>query len=523
VVLRQAIAIAPGDWQTNYLLGAALLQSGRPADAIGPLRIAADATDANPAAEGYLGDAEMETKQFALAAKTFQRAVLHRPDSEEALVWWTNFSLERYRQLMFALRASTNGRAALLQVAADNTSLDLKQAQSLLSQAAGMNPHLDGIWGESGIAQARLAMQTEAATSLEKARQLQPEAISTLELESMVDAARHDWPHAETLFLDLNRRSVAERRKFLASWPRDLLPDPNDSSPAARCMREGSEACDAALPQQAVEDDNSPDRLYEQGQWEHLVAIAPPEESDTTNWFHRGIGYAKLGRCVEAIPALESGLTAGAERAAARLANCYQIEAERAADRLQAGGRQAAVHKIRGDILLSIRLDPSHALTEYSRALELKPKDPEILEKQAEAYYSLGHLDQARQIAQDALQQNPHRLPVIRLLVDITMSERDYRGALMLLDKLAALAPSDAWVRVEQATAYAQTGRAEEAVDRLQPALDAGYADEKGALHAMLASQFRKLGRIEEAKRASDEAVRLSDSYQQHIQSPASQ
>jgi hypothetical protein len=39
----------------------------------------------------------------------------------------------------------------------------------------------------------------------------------------------------------------------------------------------------------------------------------------------------------------------------------------------------------------------------------------------------------------------------------------------------------------------------------------------------MLASQFRKLGRIEEAKRASDEAVRLSDSYQQHIQSPASQ
>jgi predicted Zn-dependent protease len=99
------------------------------------------------------------------------------------------------------------------------------------------------------------------------------------------------------------------------------------------------------------------------------------------------------------------------------------------------------------------------------------------------------------------------------------MSERNYLSALELLDKLAALEPDDLWVRVQQGTAYAQTGHPEEAVERLKLALEAGYADEKGALHATLANQLRKLGRDQEAKRANDEAVRLADSFQQQKQS----
>jgi predicted Zn-dependent protease len=84
---------------------------------------------------------------------------------------------------------------------------------------------------------------------------------------------------------------------------------------------------------------------------------------------------------------------------------------------------------------------------------------------------------------------------------------------------LAALEPDDAWTRVQQGTAYAQTGHPEEAVQHLKPALDAGYPDEKGALHAVLAGQLRKLGRDQDAKSAADEATRLADSFQQHTQS----
>jgi tetratricopeptide (TPR) repeat protein len=416
---------------------------------------------------------------------------------------------------MFALRASTNGRAALLQVAAENNTLDQKQAQSMLSQAAAMNPHLDEIWGESGVAEARLGMDSEAAVSLEKARQAQPQAISTLELESMVDATRGNWPDAEAQMVDLSHRSRTEWERFLAAWPHKLVPDANDTSSAARCVREGEVTCVPAIEHQSVTEILSADRLYAQGRWELLIALGPPAENDATNWFRRGIGFAKLGHCLEAIPALERGLAVGIENAAARLAACYESEAEHGADRLKAEGKEGAVHKIRGDILLSIRLDPSQAVNEYNQALRLKPNDPEILEKLAEAYFSLGEMDRARQSAETALGENPQRAQVLRLLARIALSERNYSVALGFLDKLAALEPDDPWARTQQGIAYAQTGHPQEAVDRLKPTLDAGYVDEKGALHAMLASQLRKLGRDEEAKRAGEEAVRLADSYQQ--------
>ena len=88
------------------------------------------------------------------------------------------------------------------------------------------------------------------------------------------------------------------------------------------------------------------------------------------------------------------------------------------------------------------------------------------------------------------------------------MNERDYPTALSLLDRLAALEPDDAWTRVQLGTAYAQTGHPEEAVQHLKPALDAGYPDEKGALHAVLAGQLHKLGRDQDANSAADEATR---------------
>ena len=186
-----------------------------------------------------------------------------------------------------------------------------------------------------------------------------------------------------------------------------------------------------------------------------------------------------------------------------------------AADHLQALGKAASVHQIRGDIQLSIRLDPSSAAAEYTAALNLKPKDPELLEKLAEAFYSQGEFAKARQAAQQALQQNPHRKQLLKLLIRVAMNERDYSTALSLLAQLAAMQSADPWMRIQQATAYAQTGHPGEAVQKLQPILDAGYPDEKGSLHAMLAAQLRKLGRDHDAKIASDEAIRLADDFAQ--------
>jgi tetratricopeptide (TPR) repeat protein len=515
-LLRRATELAPQNPSANFLLGVALLESGHPADAVAPLRIAAQANPLNEPAEGYLGDAEMEQSEFALAAESFQTAVARSPDSERALLWWTDYSLERFRVLAFSLRGSPRGRAAALRVTAENGKTGATAKESLLRQAAALDPQLNGIWGELGVAQVQLGMDSNATASLKTAQQRQPKASSTLQLEAMLEAAHGNWSQAENRLLELGERSSAASQKFLAAWPQRLIPDPAVKGAVWECLRQATTSC----PAKNAQGNTLPvERLFQEGRWEQLAALPPPGPNNAVEWFWRGIAFGELGDCSHAILALERGLKAGAETAASWLTSCYELEAVHTADQLKAQGKEASVHQIRGDILLSIRLDASQAAAEYTEALRLKPKNPELLEKLAEADFSIGDMDQARRNAQEALEQNPHRQQLLRLLIRVAMNQRDYPEALSLLDRLAQLEPDDAWTRVQQGTAYAQTGRPEEAVQHLKPALDAGYPDEKGALHAVLAGQLRKLGRDQDAKTAADEAVKLADSFQQHTQS----
>ena len=526
-LLRRAAALIPQDPSVNYLLGVALLQSGQTAEALAPLRIACQATPPIEAAEGYLGDAEMELQQFSLAADAFKSAVARSPDSEQALVWWTDFSLERYRVLEFSLRASPRGRAALFQLAAAQNNVDLTRKVELLKQASAIYPDLHGIWGKLGLAQAALGMEADAEASLQSARQDQPDNSHTLELEAMVDATRGEWPEAGAKLLNLAQRSQAELAKFSAVWPRNLFPPQEMKGTVWQCLSDTKLDCSTLISAAHQQNGLSPERLFAEGRWEQLIARAAPSAAPDPNdpatnenaWYWRGFAFAELGDCPHAIPALERGLRAGAEEAAARLADCYQRQAVRAADHLQTLGKEASVHQIRGDIQLSIRLDPSSAAKEYTAALSLKPKDPELLEKLAEAFYSEGEYDKARQAAKQALEQNPHRKQLLQLLIHLAMAERDYSTALSLLAQLAAMQPADPWIRIQQATAYAETGRPVEAVQKLQPTLAAGYPDAKGSLHAMLAAQLRKLGRDHDAKIASDAAIRLADDFAQQTKS----
>jgi Flp pilus assembly protein TadD len=521
-LLRQATNLAPRNPTANYLLGVALLLCGHPFDALAPLRMAAQANPVNEAAEGYLGDAEMEMKDFPLAAEAFLAAVSHSPDSEQTLVWWTDFSLERYRVLEFSLRATTRGRAALLVVAAEEDKLDWKKKEELLRQAAALDSDFGEIRGELGIAQAQLAEEATAEVNLKFAQHTSPNAISTLKLEALVDAAQGNWSEANAKLLELDRRSPTEFKRMLAAWPQKLLPDPERKDPVWQCLRESRSECPAIQVQPVVQETASAERLFAEGRWEQLIAAPGPPIDDATAWFWRGVAFAQLSDCIHAIPALEYGLKPGAETGAAQLANCYEREAVRSADHLQALGKEASVHLIRGDILLSIRLDASNAAAEYTEALRLRPNDPQLIEKLAESYFSQGEMAKARQTAQQALEINPNRKQLLRLLIQVALSERDYATALSLLSRLAAIEPDDPWIRVQKATAYAQTGHPEEAVQALQPILDAGYPDEKGSLHALLAAQLRKLGRTEDASRATAEAIRLADAFaQQNENAPA--
>lgn len=226
--------------------------------------------------------------------------------------------------------------------------------------------------------------------------------------------------------------------------------------------------------------------------------------------------------CKGSIPGLERQLdvtsistpTAKASTAG-KLSICYALEAGKAADMLKANANdQAAVDRLHGDILLRLKSDPAGAQREYQKAIALRPGDPALLERLAAAQLAAGDMDAAKESANASLQLDPHGREALRTLASIAMAQREYDQAVPLLQNLAQEAPGDPNVQVDLGRALVQTGMAAEALQHLAPALNAGYPDEKGALHAMEARALRQLGRDEEADKASAEARRLSDAFQ---------
>ena len=227
--------------------------------------------------------------------------------------------------------------------------------------------------------------------------------------------------------------------------------------------------------------------------------------------------------CESPIPALERKLAFNRPRAqingemetAYNLSICYAIEAGKAAGELQNdAGDAAAVHRLRGDMLLRLKGDAVGAEAEYRAALAARGNDPALLERLAEAQLSAGDAEGARASAQAALAIDPHRPDALRTLAQLAMNNRDYAQALPWLRQLDAEAPGDLAVQVQLGKALEQTGDAADALQHLAPALAAGYPDEKGALHALEAHVLRELGRDGEAEKASAEARRLSDAFQ---------
>jgi tetratricopeptide (TPR) repeat protein len=422
--------------------------------------------------------------------------------------------LERFRALGTWLRSTDRGTAIVLRVQAEGMMEGTKAGENLLRQSAAENPEQPGIWGELGVAQVQLGLRSDAEQSLKIARGRQPTASATWQLEALMEAAAGNWPEAEARLRAVGERSPAALRKAIAAWPQSLLPEQYPTGSLWQCVRERSTNCAPAAPPPEARRDHSGNQLFAEERWEQLAEAAPPALDQTAAWFRRGVALGQMGDCAQAIPALERGLKDGAETASFWLEICYFAEAGRAAAQLNAQGDEAAIHRLRGDMLLRMNRDAAAAAAEYAEAHRLKPTDADVSERLAQAYFALGDMHRAKQAANDALADDPHRILALRRLALIAMSEKDYPEALVVLKKMVAMDPTDAWARVQMGTAYAQSGRPEEAVRYLQPALASGYPDEKGALHAVLAGAWRKLGRLEEAKAAAAEASRLADSFQ---------
>jgi tetratricopeptide (TPR) repeat protein len=195
---------------------------------------------------------------------------------------------------------------------------------------------------------------------------------------------------------------------------------------------------------------------------------------------------------------------------------CYSREAGNTAEHVQqSGSNEAAVHVMKGDILLRLQGKAEIAIAEYQQALAQEPGDPAVLERLAEAQLGAGQVEAARQTAQSALKVAPQRLAAKRTLAKIAMQDRDYPVALPYLREIVARDPQDVSIRIDLGRACAQTGELDEALQNLAPALAHGYPDEKGSLHYLLGGVLKKMGRNTEADEAFATAAQLSDAFQQ--------
>jgi tetratricopeptide (TPR) repeat protein len=455
---------------------------------------------------------------YAAAGEAFLNGISREPGSVAAWMKWADFDLERFRILDLELRSAQSGMAVVLRFEAQGFDSGPETREELLRQSATADPEQQGIWGELGVEQVRRGMPVEATATLKTALERQPKDSWTLRLQAITAAAQGHWAKAEVHLRELGVRSPAVLRSALKAWPRNLLPKEELEGGIWECARKESEACLEKIKFPASEGQDSEDQLFAEERWEQLAALAEPPREVPAAWFRRGVALAELNDCARAIPALERGLGAGGETAAYWLELCYASEAERATARIGALGNEAVFHRVRGDFLVRVTGDTQSATEEYEKARKLQPRDAVLAERVAQAYQSLGEMNQAKQAAREALALDPRRPVAVRLLVSIAMDERDYPAALEFLNKMLVMRSNDAWARVEMGVAYAQTGQPQQALAYLEPLLAAGYPDERGALHGMLAGVLRKLGREQEAQTAAAEANRLSNLFQQHGQ-----
>jgi tetratricopeptide (TPR) repeat protein len=362
----------------------------------------------------------------------------------------------------------------------------------LLQRAADLDAAAPGIWSDL----ARAALRSGDFNSAERYSQQALKADSNDQAAQIVDAQlaaqKSDWQRALARLDSVAQHSPTLLSQAVGQWPPKLQP-PTPSvvaGPAAKfltCVRDARNPCDLGSSSKASP--NSSTVLYREQRWEQMTKLPAPQPVRTEAWFQRGVAFAKLDDCQQAIPSLEHGLSKSEPEAYGMflLSWCYSQEAGRAAEKVQqSGGDEAPLHIMRGDILLRLQAKAEQAVSEYQLALARDPHDPAVLERLADAQFGAGKIEVSRQNAQAALKIDPQRLAAKRTIAKIAMQERDYATALPYLQELAARNPQDLTMRIELAKACAQAGTSDEAWRNLAPALAQGYPDEKGSLHYLL-------------------------------------
>src|SRR5580692_1506026 len=98
-ILRRILQISPRNYAANLLLGEDLLLIGSLRDSLVPLRVASEARPEDGTAQVYLAQAYARLGDFSMAAEALNSARARSGDTEQLLVAWARFSLNRFSAL----------------------------------------------------------------------------------------------------------------------------------------------------------------------------------------------------------------------------------------------------------------------------------------------------------------------------------------------------------------------------------------------------------------------------------------
>ena len=143
--------------------------------------------------------------------------------------------------------------------------------------------------------------------------------------------------------------------------------------------------------------------------------------------------------------------------------------------------------------------DPPQALTAYSEAARLNPKDPDphlsaaiLLEKQK-------NLEAAAHEYQNAADLDPKSQEAVAGLANVYAQQKKYPEAEAALRKLLQISSSDSTARVQLGRVLAAEGKTDEAAKELQTGLETSPHDPQAALE--LGTLYVNVGKNEDAER----------------------
>ncbi len=517
-LLRNAYTMQPEDYFVNLLLGIDSLRTGEAEASIPFLKRASRLRPGEEIPLAYLGEAYARQEIYGSATESYLKAIKVASGSDDSAIAFVDFALTRFADISASLRSSTKGLAAEYRLRGLALGQNDPGRLSRFQRAADLDPGAPGIWADLARASLAAGDASAAADYNRRAQEADPNDLSAWIVDAQLAAHAKEWKKASERINALARRSPQTLSHEVGKWPWQVEVKPSAvSDVAARfftCIQQRKAPCQIATSTVASAESA---RLFREQRWEQLIKRPLPNSAQHEAWLWRGIAFASLEDCAQAIPALERGLTGTSADTYDRfwLSWCYTREAGRTAQQVQeTADDEAPIHIMRGDILLRLQAKPELAVAEYQQALTLHANDPSVLERIGEAHFGAGMIDLARENADAALKIDPQRLGAKRTLAKIAIQERDYTTALPYLREIAARDTRDVSGRVELGKACAQTGALDEAWQNLAPALDHGYPDEKGSLHYLLGTVLKKMGRTADAEQAFAAATQLSEAFQ---------